>query len=134
LSVFVDTSALLAVLRADDPWHAAAAEVWSRFALERPAVVTTSYVLLETSALLQRRFGIAIVAQLYSDILPAMQVYWVGEELHRAAVAILIGANRRDLSLVDCVSFQAMRDLHIRRAFAFDPHFAEQGFGVLPAD
>ena len=31
----------------------------------------------------------------------------------------------------DCVSFVAMREQHIDTAFAFDEHFAEQGFQVL---
>jgi predicted nucleic acid-binding protein len=40
-------------------------------------------------------------------------------------------ANRRSLSLVDCVSFVVMRQLAIRDAFAFDRHFEEQGFTLV---
>ena len=39
---------------------------------------------------------------------------------------------RRQLSLVDCASFDIMRRLGLRDVFAFDPHFAEQGFRCLP--
>jgi predicted nucleic acid-binding protein len=35
---------------------------------------------------------------------------------------------RRHLTLVDCASFESMRRLTVRRAFAFDRHFEEQGF------
>ncbi|MEI6809693.1 MAG: hypothetical protein WCN95_13310, partial [bacterium] len=33
---------------------------------------------------------------------------------------------------VDCVSFEVMRRLGLRNVFAFDNHFAEQGFLVRP--
>jgi len=37
-------------------------------------------------------------------------------------------AARRQLSLVDCISFEVMRRRGIKTAFTFDDHFAEQGF------
>jgi predicted nucleic acid-binding protein len=44
----------------------------------------------------------------------------------------LLTANRRQLSLVDCVSFEMMRRLGIKTAFTYDRHFSEQGFECLP--
>ena len=41
------------------------------------------------------------------------------------AVAALLAANCRQLSLVDCTSFQAMRQLGIATVFTFDAHFVE---------
>lgn len=41
-------------------------------------------------------------------------------------------ANRRQLSLVDCVSFTVMRERGIKTAFVFDDHFEEQGFECIP--
>ena len=46
-------------------------------------------------------------------------------------MAAVLAARRRDLSVVDCVSFEAMRRQHIVSAFAFDPHFGAQGFRLL---
>jgi predicted nucleic acid-binding protein len=43
-------------------------------------------------------------------------------------MAALLTAGRRELSLVDCVSFACMRRLGITRALHFDRHFKEQGF------
>jgi|GEM_PF-2518604 len=40
---------------------------------------------------------------------------------------------RQPLRLVDCSSFQVMRQLGIQRAFAIDRHFREQGFDLLEA-
>lgn len=43
----------------------------------------------------------------------------------------VLAAGRRSLSLVDCVSFAAMRQYGIREAFTFDCHFGEHGFSCL---
>ena len=51
---------------------------------------------------------------------------------HDLAGTALLAAGRRDISLVDFSSFQVMRRMELRRAFAFDPHFSEQGFEVVP--
>ena len=45
----------------------------------------------------------------------------------------LLTANRRQLRLVDCVSFLGMRQLNLKTAFAFDRDFNEQGFETLRA-
>ncbi len=45
----------------------------------------------------------------------------------------LLAANRRQLSLVDCVSFVVCRQRQLEQVFAFDTHFSEQGFFCLTA-
>lgn len=65
------------------------------------------------------------------DLLPIVRVHWITEADHRAAVIALLTAGRRQLSLVDCVSFVVMRQLNLKTAFAFDRDFATQGFETL---
>ena len=67
-----------------------------------------------------------------ADVVPMLKVIWVDEAVHRSAHHAMLVASRRELSLVDCVSFQTMRDLGIRSAFCFDSHFREQGFEMVP--
>lgn len=52
--------------------------------------------------------------------------------LHEKGIGAVLAAHRKDLSLVDCVSFEVMRQRGIRKAFAFDSHFQEQVFDVIP--
>jgi len=132
MSTFIDTSALLAVLDADDTQHPGAAKAWADLLGSGEDLVTTSYVLVETCALAQARLGLGATRLLNDDVVPVLRVTWVDEALHRTAMAALLTAHRRDLSLVDCVSFEVMRRLGIGRAFAFDRHFRQQGFGLLP--
>jgi len=90
-------------------------------------------VLLETGALLGRRVGFQAVRDLENEFVPALRIIWIDEAIHRRAMTALLTAGLRHLSLVDCVSFDVMRTRHLHTAFAFDAHFAQQGFGsVLP--
>lgn len=132
MSTFVDTSALLPLLNSADPLCPAADDTWQSLLDAEQGIVCSSYVLVETWALLQNRLGLQAVRLLNEDICPALGVVWVTQEIHDAAVAAVLAANRRQLSLVDCVSFEVMRRLGIRPVFAFDPHFAEYGFECLP--
>lgn len=132
MSVFVDTSAFYALLDRDDRFHAAARAAWTELIGNRHALVTSNYVLVETVALVQRRLGMEAVGGFTDALLAVVTTEWVGEDDHRMALEAMRAAGRRDLSLVDCASFRVMRRANIRTAFTFDPHFAEQGFGVVP--
>lgn len=131
MSVLIDTSALYALLVPDDPNHAAAEGAFGGLR-ERSPLVTHSYVVVETVALLQHRFGVAAVRRLV-DLLGPVEVVWVGEELHKPALAALLAAPSPRISFVDRVSFELMRDRAIAEAFAFDRDFAEEGFPTIPA-
>ena len=132
MSVFVDTSAFFAVLDADDENHDAAKQVWEDLLAQEAVLICSNYVLVETLALVQRRLGIPAVRTFQEDIVPVLKVEWVDETIHQVGIASVLAAARRGLSLVDCVSFEIMRRLGIKRAFAFDRHFEEQGFECLP--
>lgn len=126
--VFVDTSAFLAVLDAGDRNFRKARVAWERLVSSAEALICHNYVLVEASALVQRRLGLAALRALEEDVLPLVRTIWVEEDVHRAAVGALFAAADRSLSLVDCVSFEVMRRSGIRTAFAFDAHFKERGF------
>ena len=55
--VFVDTSAVIALLVATDEFHQAANSAFTGLAARETPLLTTSYVLVETYALLGRRLG-----------------------------------------------------------------------------
>lgn len=132
MRVFIDTSAFLAVLNADDENHPRAKETWSSLVTQDTQLLCTNYVLVETFALVQKRLGMQAVRVFQDDVLPIVEIKWVDETCHRAAVSALLAAGRRELSLVDCVSFEVIRQLGIDTAFVFDYHFEEQGFNTVP--
>lgn len=128
--VFVDTSGLYALMDRADEYHSEACLIWKRVVAD-DYLVTNNYVLLESTALVQRRLGVAALRSLVQDFLPLIDVEWVAEGQHQAALEALLAAGRKKLSLVDCVSFQTMRASGVRRVFGFDEHFKEQGFEIL---
>ncbi|MBI1878608.1 MAG: PIN domain-containing protein [Chloroflexi bacterium] len=131
MRVLVDSSAFLAVMDVDEQNHVAAKRIWEQLIRNNAILICTNYVLLETLALIQRRFGLALVKAFQENVVPFLNVEWVDEPLHQAGVAALLTANRRHLSLVDCISFEIARRLGIDTVFAFDQLFVEQGFTCL---
>lgn len=125
---FLDTSAILAIFAVDDPHHTDAAERWTTLVSSGQAVLTTNYVVLEASALLQRRMGLAAMEALNQAVVPMLKIHWVQQQDHELALREVMNAANRNLSLVDCVSFVTMRNYSVKRAFAYDRHFREQGF------
>jgi predicted nucleic acid-binding protein len=132
MRIFIDTSAFYALLDRDDENHQKAKAAWVDLLKNEDTLVTNNYVLVETFALIQHRLGTDAIRGFQNDILPLVNIEFVVPELHRSGVSGLLSASRRNLSLVDCVSFEMMRALEIKMTFAFDPHFKEQGFNILP--
>lgn len=131
MKVFVDTSAVLAVLNADDMNHSPAKAAWEGLLGSDTDLVTHNYILVETSALVHRRLGLEALRIFEDDIVPVLDIVWVTPEVHEAAVGAHLLAAKRSLSLVDCVSFEVMRRAGLRSAFAFDAHFGEFGYELV---
>ncbi|HGJ64659.1 TPA: PIN domain-containing protein [bacterium] len=129
---YIDTSALLAILDADDKNHVKAKQQWTDLVIAEDTLVCSDYVLVESLALIQHRIGLMAVKVFHEDIFPILTVEWVDESIYQAGIASVLISARRDLSLVDCISFETMRRLGIQSAFSFDKHFKEQGFSCLP--
>jgi uncharacterized protein len=131
VKAFVDTSAFLAFLISEDGNHKRAVNAWERARKAKDRLVTTNYVIVETCSLLHGRYGAPAMRTFLEKILPTVLVEWVDLQLHMQGVSAVVTSGRRGPSIVDCVSFAAMRRLNIEYAFAFDRHFREQGFESL---
>jgi predicted nucleic acid-binding protein len=130
--LFVDTSGFYALLVGTERDHGAVLEVFRAAAERGRRMVTTNYVMVETSALLQHRIGLAPVHDLEERILPLVTVQWVSSELHRRAVERLFRTDKRKVSLVDVVSFVVMETEGLTDALGLDPDFTTEGFRLLP--
>ena len=131
--IFVDTSAFIAVVDRDQPWNSTAGGFFREAAISgNPALVTSSLVAVETTALIQARFGMDLAIAFHDDLLPVIEVRGVDESLLAEAIVAWRAARRRRLSLVDCVSFALMRRDDFHSAFAFDRDFEDEGFTLVP--
>jgi len=130
MTLFVDTSALYVLLNAADPAHASATRYLVGLHDRRVPLVTHEFVEVETSALLQRRHAEALHV-LHRRLLLVVEVVSVTREERDRATAALLAAPRGP-SLVDRISFEVMRRDGLTEAFAFDRHFADEGFTTVP--
>ena len=130
MTLFVDTSGILALVDRDDPAHAGVVEA---FALGRSQPLAThAYVIVETLAVARRRYGPAVTADIVDRVIPALDVSPVDAELHAAAVAAFRDTVESSVSLVDRTSFAFMHREGIDRAIALDADFRTAGFETLP--
>ena len=130
MTLFVDSSGILALVDRDDPAHVGVIEA---FTLGRSEVLAThAYVIVETLAVARRRYGPAVAADLIDRVIPALNVKPVDADLHVAALTAFRETVESSVSLVDRTSFVFMRREGIERAIAIDADFRTAGFETLP--
>jgi predicted nucleic acid-binding protein len=127
---FLDTSAIYAAADAADPNHRRAVRSLQALLDRGEDLLTHNYVLVESIALLQARLGLTAATRLARES-AAFVIEWVDDELHEAAVRELEASKKRQVSLVDHVSFLVMQRRHVVTAFAFDPHFTAAGYRLF---
>lgn len=128
---YIDTSAIYAAYDKSDPRHAEAVAHFSE--LGDASLITHLSVVTEVTALLERRFGPDVCNAFVDDLLSSIAVFHGLEVVNiRAMAAFRAGRGRRRPSLTDCLSFETMREFELDTAFAFDEHFIEAGFVVVP--
>ena len=120
--MLLDTSGLLCYFDVTDARHSDAV-IYFNSARER---LTHSYVLAEFVPLCQTR-GLPRAASLRFavDLLnnPHVEIVWVGEETHQAALSLLQARLDKTYSLCDAASFLLMRHYGVTDALTTDRHF-----------
>jgi uncharacterized protein len=123
--VLWDSSAILALLDADDADHARAVQVASQIARERRPSFITNYIEAEAHALLLRKLGRTVARQwLLAGSLPVVAVTPAEEQ---RAKDILARHGDKDWTLCDAISFAVLAVRRVSRAFTFDHHFRQDG-------
>jgi len=123
--VLWDSSAILALLDADDADHGRAVATARQIASERLPSFMTNYIEVEAHALLLRKLGRALAREwLFTGGLPVIRA--LAEEEERAR-EIIERHSDKDWSLCDAISFAVLDARRIRRAFTFDRHFLQYG-------
>jgi predicted nucleic acid-binding protein len=122
-NVLWDSSAILALLDADDADHARAAAVARQIATDARPSFITNYIEVEAHALLVRKLGRAIARQwLLAGGLPVVRVLPAEEQ---RAKDILTRHNDKDWTLCDAISFAVLDSRDGASAFTFDRHFRQ---------
>ena len=120
---------IFALADVSDPNHVRAIALFKSALDSGEPLLVHDYIIVEATALLQRRLGADAALQFLSDS-TAFQIHWLTAEDHQEAVDLLRLRRRRDLSLVDCASFVIMHRYAISEALAFDADFEREGFAL----
>lgn len=132
MTVFVDTSAIVALLSATDDHHAVAVGAWKDLVREHARLVTTDLVLAEAVVVARARAGYHLSVQVGKRMLAdPFELVWIDRPLLDEAWKLYRRYRDHVLSLCDCVSFAVMHRRRIRTAFAFDDDFDAVGFSSL---
>lgn len=124
-SVLWDSSAILALIDADDEDHEAADEIAREIAHQRRPCFVTNYVEVETHALLLARLGRGLAREwLLRGGLPIVRASPQEEDRGRQIIAT---HDDKDFSLCDAISFAVAEMRRVHAAFSFDRHFRQYG-------
>ncbi len=122
-AVLWDSSAVLALLDANDADHKCAATVAGQIASQRRPSFITNYIEVEAHALLLRKLGRMLAREwLLTGGLPVVRALPAEENLAREIVA---RHSDKNWSLCDAISFAVMDARGVKRAFTFDHHFLQ---------
>lgn len=128
--VFVDSGAWIALAMSRDPHHDRARQAWETLRAAGARLRTSIPVVLETFTFLDRNAA-RDVALAWKDSLSRVRGLRIleckGADLEHGW-SYFARNDLHKLSAVDATSFAIMEREGIRRAFAFDHHFAAVGF------
>ncbi len=124
--IFLDTSGIFALADSDDAMHHDANRMIAVAKDAGEQIMTHSYVLVESAALLQNRLGLKI-ALTFLEEAQQFHIVWITAETHAEGVSQLHRLGKSRLSLVDAISFIVMKHEGITDYIGFDQHFDAAG-------
>ena len=129
-TVFIDTSALFALIADDDFLHKSAKLVMAKLTEKKARLVTTESVLFELANGLSSVQFRSTTAQFIARILTNddIEIEWSSRNLFDRASELYENRPDKEWSLTDCASFVVMNDRNISFAFTSDKHFEQAGF------
>jgi len=137
MRLFLDTSAFVAIEDTDDNNHQKSLELREQIREGKTPfrrLYTSNYVVDETLTLLRYHCGhsVAVTFRKTLEVSKVVEVLWVTEPLEATAWKVFEKRSDKDYSFTDCTSFALMDAEAIRNAFAFDEHFSQHGYNVVP--
>lgn len=116
--IFLDTMYVVALVNENDEYHERASELSEKY--ENSAFVTTDGVLLEIANVLARN---------YKE--QAVEIIHINPTLFEQAFEHYRTYLDKTWSLVDCISFEVMKEKKLSDALTGDKHFEQAGFNRL---
>ena len=129
-ALLVDTSAFYALADESDEYHPSAKALFQDLTKGGLQLVTTTFILAETHALILARTGradkaLGFLTSIYGSRYTTLIRPTEADE--QRALAILATYHDKQFSFTDALSFTVMERLHLTDTFTFDHHFTQYG-------
>lgn len=133
-SVFVDTSAWVALVDRSDDFHTKAVSVYPSLLKSCRHLVTSNLVLAEAYVLIMSELGQRAALDFLKGVKgsPRVLLLYSDEKIESEAEKILMKYEDHPFSYADAVSFAMMKAEKVKQAFCFDKHFLIAGFAKIP--
>ena len=129
--IIVDTSAFYALAVPNDRFHHQSHSAFASLVAAKSHLITTSYILSETAALIQRRIGMEALRELSQSYLWNIEVHWIDQSIHEEAWRRMMARGTREISLVDWSTIVVAERANAA-VFAFDGDFSKEGIATVP--
>jgi predicted nucleic acid-binding protein len=124
--IIIDTSAFYALVSTSDKFHPKAKMIYERLVDQKVELYTSSYIFVESSALIQHRLGFNALKAFADSTKESFHFLWIDKHTHWQAWEILKETSSRELSSVEQTTILLAKALNAR-VFAFDEDFKQQG-------
>ncbi|NCS68131.1 PIN domain-containing protein [Candidatus Peregrinibacteria bacterium] len=123
MTIFIDTSALLALINSKDEFHKSALNFVKQY---HPDLVTSSWVIEEFISHLHARYGVkeAYNGTDFIKDLKALKIVYLDKEKLDKIFSIYHEKGSSRISLVDVSNVVIMKDESLKEIFSFDRQFA----------
>lgn len=131
--VFLDTSYAVALLDGSDLYHASATHWAVTIAKQRIPLVTSEAIFLEIGNAFAKADRWPHARQLIEALRTSADtdVFGLSPELFARGWDLRCRREDKSWGLVDCTSFEVMRDAKCKAALTTDRHFIQAGFRAL---
>ena len=128
-SIFIDSSAWIALFSRRDQHHEEADRVFRAMVVSKRRILTTNLVLAEIHRLLLYRAGIQAAAAALEKIesSPLVEIVFADASNHQSAKDWIKKLQNHPISYTDAVSFSVMKATGCREALTYDGHFCIAG-------
>ncbi|MFH1259467.1 MAG: PIN domain-containing protein [Elusimicrobiota bacterium] len=130
--IFVDTSAFIALFNKKDHYYQKASVYFGDL---DPTVIklhTSNYIIDETITRIRILNGHHLALEFANHFFRSkiFQSHYINQELEKYAFELFKKYSDKELSFTDCTSFALMKQLGIKKAFAFDEDFISVGLEI----
>ena len=135
MTVFIDSSAFIALYVKDDIFHSKAIYALKQLQGSNAQLITSNFILDEVYTFLRTRKDKKTAvnfAYFLADTADVLIVIRITSTDERYAFSYFSSLEGKGISFTDCTSFALMKRSGIATVFTFDADFAQAGFTALP--